>query len=162
MPKKELPPTELTPEEQVKMSKSRILSDAELIKGGADATPEGGVVATEEQKKDAKIEMGENFYQENIELKKRLNLTEKNILDCQPGHWETLAEPITLKGRMNQEEKERRITIPAGLEINNLGLGEHDNMVRLKVSNPEKPGTSFWLHCSPNSLQRVTIKTREK
>jgi hypothetical protein len=55
--------------EEKNMQKKRILSDAELIKDGADISSQGGIVATEKQKDDARKEMGEHFYEEAKSLK---------------------------------------------------------------------------------------------
>lgn len=52
----------MTTAEETKKHISRYKSDIEFARGGADVTPEGNIVATEDQKKDAKMEMGEEFY----------------------------------------------------------------------------------------------------
>ena len=51
------------PEDLAEMHKERKLTDAELIKGGAEVTEEGQTLATEDQIKDAKVEMGEDFHE---------------------------------------------------------------------------------------------------
>lgn len=65
-------PKMLTPEEMAKIQKERILVEAELIRGGADVEPDGRIDSTEEQKKDAKIEMGEYFYKKSKELEEEI------------------------------------------------------------------------------------------
>ena len=60
-----------TPEEMAKINKERKLSDAELIKGDAEVTPDDRIIPTEEQIKDAKIEMGEHFYKKATELERK-------------------------------------------------------------------------------------------
>lgn len=62
-------PSQPTPEELAAMQKERILSDAKLINEGADVGAEGIIHVTEDQKKEAKIEMGEDFYNRSKGLK---------------------------------------------------------------------------------------------
>ena len=68
-----------TPEEMAEIQKERILSDAELIKGGADVTPEGGITATEDQIKDAKIEMGVHFYNKSKDLEGEIRRQRRRV-----------------------------------------------------------------------------------
>lgn len=58
-----------SPEEMANFNKSRIKSDVELVDGGAEVTPDGKIIPTEEQIKDAKIEMGQNFKEELEKMK---------------------------------------------------------------------------------------------
>lgn len=44
------------------MQKERIKTAANLVEGGAGVTPEGVIIPTNEQIKEAKLEMGEHFY----------------------------------------------------------------------------------------------------
>jgi len=58
-----------TPEEIAENQKQRILSNAELVKGGAEVTPEGKIITTEEQQNDARKEMFDDLYEQNKALK---------------------------------------------------------------------------------------------
>ncbi len=98
-----------TPEEMAKTQKERILSDAELVKGGADVTSEGIIRATEEQKKDARVEMGEHFYNE---YKRLTNKAE--ILSLPLEEWRTLAEPLEV---IDMASEGKLIKIDKGTEI---------------------------------------------
>jgi hypothetical protein len=64
-----------TPEEMAKMQKERILTSASLVEGGADVTPEGVILPTDEQSKDARLEMGDHFYTKYKELVKNTERT---------------------------------------------------------------------------------------
>lgn len=66
----------MSPEEIAKNNKSRILSDAKLVKGGADVTAEGAIKVTGKQKTDAKLEMGDAFYKKSKQLE-----TDKEALE---------------------------------------------------------------------------------
>lgn len=73
-----------TPEEINKIHLERLKSDAKLSAGGAEIKFSldgkiGDVTPTEEQIKDAKIEMGEHFYNESIRLKKEKEEVEDNL-----------------------------------------------------------------------------------
>ncbi|MEK7106777.1 MAG: hypothetical protein AAB899_01145 [Patescibacteria group bacterium] len=99
---------------------------------------------------------------------------EKNILDCQPGHWERLAEDITLEGREDRlnegktgmEGKDGSITIPKGREINVLGAQEYfgggireGGRIQIKVAQTQKE-QAFYVWVSPESLKDKKIKVQ--
>ena len=64
---------DLLSDEQRANSKSRILSDYELIQGEADIDEKGILQPTDDQIKDAKIEMGDHFYKKSQKLGEELS-----------------------------------------------------------------------------------------
>jgi len=98
--KKKLPKTDLKPEEVAEMQKARILSSAELVKGGADVDVKGRITAvTEDQKIKAKLEMGEHFFDENQLLKGNLRYHEALLREERE-----LRDKIRLKKEINGSE----------------------------------------------------------
>jgi hypothetical protein len=74
----------MTLEEMSKIQKERILSDAELVKGGADVSPEGVVIPTNDQIKDVKIDMKEDLLGRNNtteDEKEKIDANKDNLKD---------------------------------------------------------------------------------
>lgn len=88
----EAPNKKVTQEEMAKNQKSRILSDAELVNGGADVSATGQIYPTEEQINSARLEMGDDFYQQNKELQRRelelkLKVVQKELEMLKESNW---------------------------------------------------------------------------
>lgn len=75
-------PKMLTPEEMAEMQKKRIMSDANLVDEGADVTPEGAILPTEKQAKDAKMEMGDEIYEKYQEMGKEIENLNETVNDA--------------------------------------------------------------------------------
>lgn len=71
--------SDMLTDKQRENSKSRILSDAELIKGGADIDAKGILQPTDGQIKDAKVEMGEHFYDKSKSQEEELQKTREEL-----------------------------------------------------------------------------------
>lgn len=110
-----------TPEEVAQMQKKRILSDAKLVSRGADVTPDGKIMATEEQIMDAKIEMGEHFYNKLQELEAD-EKTKKNLpsLDFVKNHLAYLGGTLLIVG-LTRKQADAIINL---MEKNNLEISE--------------------------------------
>ena len=96
---------------------------------------------------------------------------EKNILDCRPGYWETLTEPVSLTGEyhgaesfreLEVKDKTRSVTVPAGTQINVMDPHHsHDGKVHIKFNFGES-AKNFWLWIPQQELQGKKIKVQSK
>lgn len=119
-----------SPEEMAQINKQRVLSDADLLRGGAEMTNEGKILPTEEQIKDMKIEMGDHFYSEYQKSKKEATEAKTRMVEMLATHGNPIriAQDIHLKnckrilGHNSTKEEEQNnqtqdLTIEEGATI---------------------------------------------
>lgn len=101
---------------------------------------------------------------------------EKNILDCVPGRWETLAETVSLWGLYRRPGTPERLmasldmtsmTVDAGTQINVLGVQEDratGDVERVGIEfhhDGDDSNENFWLYCGREDLKKKKIKVLE-
>lgn len=120
--------------QQEEDSRSRIINDAEMVKKGAEVTPEGKILPSEKQRKTAEVEMNADLAGENLDLKRDLFRPwyEKKFV----GDWSPPAKDKSLLLKIG------------GLIDSQFGGLDGDQMLRLKLAfrnMNSKEGKEKWI-----------------